>query len=108
MPKKARRQALRSAVLGKLLDGEVALIEGASLEEPRTKAFARAFDALEVKGSALVVIPGEDVVLRKSARNLAHARVRAAADVNAYDVVRHERLVLTKEGFDRLVERLGE
>ncbi len=106
LPKKARRQALRSAVLGKLRDGEVALLAGAKLEAPRTKAFARAFEALGVDGSALVVLPEGAEVLRKSARNLARTRVCSAGNLNAYEVVRHERLVLTVEGFSELAERL--
>ena len=107
MPKKARRQALCSALLGKLRDGEVALIEAADLDTPKTKPFAEAFAKLGIAGSALVVLPREADVLYKSARNLARTRVKAAADVNAYDIVRHQRLVLTKDALDRLVERVG-
>jgi large subunit ribosomal protein L4 len=107
MPKKARRQALCSAVLGKLRDGEVALIDGAGLDAPKTKAFAQAFSTLGIDGSAIVVLPREAEVLRKSARNLAQTRVKAAGDLNAYDVVRHQRLILTQDALDRLVERVG-
>lgn len=107
MPRKALVQALRSALLGKLKDGEVAIIEGAKLAEPRTKAFVSAFAGLGVGGSALVVLPvGEDVLYR-SARNINRTRVRSAQDLNAYDVVTHERVIMTREGFDRLVERVG-
>jgi large subunit ribosomal protein L4 len=107
LPKKALRQALRSAVLGKLLDGEVALVEGMQLEAPRTKEVAKAFQGLSVTGSALVVLSEEQDVLYRSARNIARTRVRRADDLNAHDVVVHERLIFTDEAFDKLVERLG-
>ena len=106
MPRKALVQALRSAVLGKLRDGEVAMLEGAKFDEPKTKRISDAFAGLEVGGSALVVHAGDENLYR-SARNIARTRVRSADDLNAYDVVTHERLVFTRDGFDRLVERVG-
>lgn len=107
MPRKALRQALRSAVLGKLLDGEVDLLAGAALESPRTREFARAMTGLGIEGSALVVLRREDEVLMKSARNLARTRVRSAGDLNAYDVVSHDRLIFTQEAYEQLAERVG-
>ena len=109
MPRKALKQALRSAVLGKLLDGEVALFEGVDLDAPKTQAVAKALKGLEIGGSALVVHAGEekDDVLFRSTRNLARVGVCSAADLNAYDIVVHERLVFTDDGLRRLEERLG-
>jgi len=109
MPRKSLREALRSAILGKLLDGEVALVENLAISEPKTREMAKVLSGLSVSGSALVVHPGgegTDAIV-KSTRNLARTHIRAAGDLNAYDVVTHERLVLTKEGLDRLIERLG-
>ena len=109
MPRKALREALRSALLGKLLDGEVALVENMVIAEPKTKEIVKVLRGLEVDGSALVVHPGgegADAVV-KSTRNIARTRVRAASELNAYDVVTHERLVLTKDGLDQLIERVG-
>ena len=107
MPKKALKAALRSAVLGKLRDGEVTLIEGAEMDAPKTSVMARVFKDLEVTGTAVLVLPEHHEALLKSTRNLDRAAVRTAADLNAYDVVRHERVIFTREGFDKLVERVG-
>jgi large subunit ribosomal protein L4 len=107
MPRKALRQALRSAVLGKLRDGEVVVLEGAKLDAPKTSAIAKAFRGLGLTGSALVILPGGEDVLFRSARNLDRTHVRCAEDLNAYDVVTHDRLVFTTEGLGRLVERMG-
>jgi large subunit ribosomal protein L4 len=59
------------------------------------------------RGTTVVVLPDHDEVLFKSTRNIDRTLVRAADDLNAYDVVRHDRLVITRDGFDRLVERVG-
>ncbi len=107
MTRESLRQALRSAMLGKLRDGEVALVDGGRLEAPKTKEMAKAFKGLAIDGSALVVLPGSDLVLRKSSRNLDRTEVRSADDLNAYDVVSHDRVVFTRAGFDRLLERVG-
>lgn len=107
MPRKALRRALGSAILGKLRDGEVALIAGARLDEPKTSEMAKVFRGLSIDGSALVVLPSEDRVILKSARNLRKTEVRSAEDLNAYDVVMHDRLVFTEEGLGRLLERMG-
>ena len=107
MPKKALRQALRSAVLGKLLDGEVAFVDAAVFDEPRTKRVAEALQKLGVTGSALLVLPKDSQGLYKSARNIRGTRIRPAGELNAHDVVVHERLVFVKQGFDELVERVG-
>jgi len=107
MPRKALRAALRSAVLGKLRDGEVTFVEGAQMDAPKTKVMAKVIRDIEAAGSTLFVLPDRDENLFKSTRNIARTEVRTAADLNAYDVVRHDRLVFTRDGFDRLVERVG-
>jgi large subunit ribosomal protein L4 len=107
MPRKALRAALRSALLGKLRDGEVAFMDNVKMSEPKTSVMVKAFNGLGVGGSALLVLPELDEVVFKSTRNIRQAAVRTAADLNAYDVVRHKQLIFTREGFDRLVERVG-
>ena len=107
MPRKALRAALRSALLGKLRDGEVAILEGAQMDAPKTKVMAGVLKGIEGSGTTLFVLPEHDANLFKSTRNIARTEVRVEADLNAYDVVRHDRLVFTRDGFDRLVERVG-
>ena len=107
LPKKALRQALRSAVLGKLLDGEVAMVSGVQMEAPKTREFAKVMQGLEVSGSSLVVLSDDQDVVFRSARNLARTRVRQADDLNAHDVVTHRRVIFTDEGFERLLKRVG-
>lgn len=104
MPRKALRAAVRSAILGKFLDGEVKAMEGVSLEKPSTKRIAAAFKALEIAGSTLMIVPERDDVLFRSARNIDGTTVRTAAEVNAYDLLAHRNVVLVNGALDPLLK----
>ena len=105
MPLKARRQALQSALLAKIKDAEAIILEGLSFEAPRTKTMRRVLDALGITSSFLLALGRQDPNTYLSARNIPGALVRPVADLNAYDVVRQHRLILTPEALDTIVAR---
>ncbi len=107
MPRKALRAAVRSALLGKFLDGEVVAMDGVALEAPSTKRMAAALKALGMKRTTLLVTPAHDPVVFRSARNIAGVSVRAAAEVNAYDLLAHRNVVLVNGAFDALMKASG-
>ena len=65
------------------------------------------FAALGIDRTCLIVLPERDENVWKSARNLPGATVRAASDVNAYDVLSHRTLLVTPRSFEMLKERCG-
>jgi len=107
MPRKALRAATRSALLGKLLDDEVKVLEGVSLEAPSTRKVAAALKPLGLAGSTLFVTPEADGPFFRSARNLAGATVRRAAEVNAYDLLAHRNVVLVNGALEALLKAAG-
>lgn len=107
MPRKALRAAVRSALLGKLLDGEVRAVEGLSLDAPSTKKVATAVRALGLAGTTLFVTPARDDAFWRSARNLAGASVRPAAEVNAYDLLAHRNVVMVNGALEALTAAAG-
>jgi large subunit ribosomal protein L4 len=107
MPRKALRAAVRSALLGKILDSEVSALDGVALDVPSTKKVAAALKALGLRGSTLLVTPAHDPILHRSARNIEGATVRAAAEVNAHDVLAHRNLVLVNGALETLVRAVG-
>jgi len=107
MPKKAKTEALRTALLAKLKDNEVFFIKGLAPDKPSTKAASAALAKLQIKGSTLVVLPGHDPVLYKSFRNISRVMVIPAGDVNSYHLLRNRNTVLLGDAFDRMKERLG-
>ncbi|MFO8013360.1 MAG: 50S ribosomal protein L4 [Phycisphaerae bacterium] len=104
MPRKVRRRALDSALLARLRDEEVLVLDGLDLAEPKTREVARALDAIGVDRSCVLAVQPGDDVLYKSARNLPRTRVRRVADLNAYEVLWPARLVFTRPAFEALLE----
>ncbi len=104
MPRKMRRRALDSALLARLRDGEVLVLDGLDLAEPKTREVARALEALGVERSRLLAIQPGDEVLYKSARNLPRTRIRRVTDLNAYDVLWPARVVFTRPAFEALLD----
>ena len=108
LPKKMRRAALRSALSLRLREQALAVVDALALEAPRTKLLVEALAGLGLGGSVLVVIEAADRNLELAARNLPRVDVLRAEGLNVYDVLRHERLLLTQGALARVQERLGE
>jgi large subunit ribosomal protein L4 len=100
-----RRQALASALAGKLRDGEVRLLEELVLEEPRTRVMADLLGRLGCLESCLLVVPGYDAAVVKSVRNLPAVDLREAREVNAYDLLRRRDVIFVGESLQRVMER---
>jgi len=107
LPKRARRQALLAAVSAKAKDGMITVFDQLAMEKPSTKQFAQVVTAVAGGGTALVVIAAPDKMIQLSARNLSTVRVIVARNLNVYDVVKHEHLVLTKDALASLEEVLA-
>lgn len=99
MPKKMRRKANRNALLSKLVDNEVRIVDGLKLSEPRTKDFHALLSALKVDRTAVVALSGnEDQArnVRLSARNIDGVRLIRVDQLTAYEMLNHRYLVIGK------------
>ncbi len=106
VPKTVRRQALCGALTAKAQAGAVRLLESLSLEKPSSKAMRGLLKSVGAQGRALVVLPGRDEVVEKSARNLPGVRVLTVQGLNVYDILKADTLILTPEGVHTLQEVL--
>ena len=105
MPKKARRAALRSAVLSKFRDGEVAIADGWPTE-PSTKSAVAILQALGFAGeSVLVVTHDRDTNLYRSLRNVPRVDVQVVSDLCARQVLLRKHMVLTPSALESLQQR---
>jgi len=105
MPKKSRRLALKSALLSKFQDEEVVSFTGFELSEPRTKAVAGFLGKAGLAGeSVLFVVNEHDETALKSVRNIPKVSLMRLSDLNAYEVLRHKRVVFEKGALERLAE----
>jgi len=102
MTRSTKKAALRSAILSKFLDGEVVVLREFSLPEPKTGLAAKVLTSAGVKERCLLVVAQPDANLWRAVRNIPLVRMSALADLNAYDVMRAHKLVLTKGALEAL------
>jgi len=107
MPRKALRVALRSALFGKLRDGEVSLLSSIDFEKPSSKQARGVLQALGVDGSCCVVLDKADPLVWKSFRNFPRVAVKVAKDLNAFDVCYYRRLLMTPGALEELKAKVG-
>ena len=106
MPRKARKEALLSALSLKNRDGKIIVVDKLELEEAKTKLMAKALAELKVT-SALIVIPQPDEKIERSSRNIPALKVLRVEGLNVYDLLRYEHLILTEGALKLLEERLA-
>lgn len=106
MPRKAVRAATRSAYLAKLQDGQVTVVDELTAPQPKTREMAATLAALSIQRSCLIAIEAPDANLWKSGRNLPGVAVKPVGDINAYDLLRSQRLLITRGALDKLLETL--
>jgi large subunit ribosomal protein L4 len=107
MPKKMRQGALRSALSERVREGNVFVVEGWSLDKPKTKDFATSLGKLGLAGKTLIVDSLDNDNLLLSARNLRTAKVVNSFGLNIYDLLYHDQLVLSRGAADELERLLG-
>jgi Ribosomal protein L4 len=100
--RKARKVALQSAILSRLIDNEVVLIDRLELDSPSTKKLASILKCLRIGESCLIVMQEFDETIWKSSRNIYNVKFRVASDLNAYDVVKYKKLLIVKDVLENL------
>ena len=105
LPKKMRRLAIRSALSGKVADGQLHVVDKIGFKRPRTKDVIRILNNVGIERSALIVTGEPDRSVLISARNRPKTKVLPAAYLNVVDMLTHRDLLLT-EGAVRAVEGL--
>ncbi len=107
MPTKQRRVALRSALLGKLNDGEVVIADFGEFQAPSAKSARKILSDLGSPRRALVVLTDRNEAVWKSFRNFPGVTVRPAVDLCAHDVVAGGTVIAERAAMDALAQRVG-
>jgi len=94
LPKKMRRKANRNALLAKLLDNEVRVLDAFTLSSPKTKDFTGVLEALKVDRSALVAAPVDGENIRKAGRNVAEGTVCRPDQLTCFEMLNHRYVVI--------------
>ncbi|MEP7212827.1 MAG: 50S ribosomal protein L4 [Acidobacteriota bacterium] len=111
MPKKMRRGALRSALSERVREGNVIIIDAFEFATPRTKDFLAAVGTLglienEKRAKTLVIDSLDNLNLILSSRNVEKTKVTNSFGLNIYDIIYHEKLLISKAAVEELNQLL--
>lgn len=105
IPKKMKRLALKSALVDKGVNESVVIVEGLQMEEPKTKRFNEFLGGVGLGGKKILFVVGSfDENIHKSVRNLPGVEFILSRDINAYEILRSDVLLFTKEALSSLEE----
>jgi large subunit ribosomal protein L4 len=111
MPKKMRRGALRSALSERLREGNIIVIDEITFKNPKTSEFLSTMEKLgfsrkEKPTKTLIIDSLDNANLVLSSRNVKKTKVTNSFGLNIYDIIYHEKLVLSKTAVEELNELL--
>ena len=104
---RTKQLALRKALTERLKAGDVLVVDDLKLSSPKTKDFVGVINALDLKGTTLVVSTGVDKNLTLASRNVADVALTTSDLLNTYDVLRPSKLLFTKSAFEKVEARLN-
>jgi large subunit ribosomal protein L4 len=106
LPRKALQVATRMAIASRIADDEVTLIDNLAFEQPKTRDMVAVLKALKLTDTSLLVaVPGYDLNVYKSIRNLAGVSVVPVTELNALNVLSPKRLLMTTSALDAFREK---
>ncbi len=104
LPKKVRRLAMKSALSSKVIDNSIIVLDQLTMDEPKTKAFERILDSLNIDNGTLVVTTNDNNNVSKSARNIPGVKSVKVDFINVYDLLKYDTLLITQDAVARIEE----
>lgn len=104
LPKKVKRLAMKSVLSSKVASGELVVVENIDLETPKTKEALKVLSNFELGRKALIVTVGKNENLVNGTKNLSNVNTIVFENLNVYDILNHESLVLTREALEKVEE----
>ena len=106
--KKVKSLALRKALSERLKSGDVVLVDDLKISTAKTKNFVAVLQALGLDGNTnLVVVGSADKSAYLASRNVSGVELKTADLVNTYDLLKYDKLVFTKSGFEAVEARIA-
>ena len=107
MPRKMRRQALRSALSVKASESQVKVLDAFEMGEPKTKELLRILEGLGVGSSVLILLPQSDKVILRSVNNLPKVRTLVAQYLNVRDLLQYDYILMPLASLEVIEGILG-
>ncbi len=103
MPQQMKRAARNSALLAKLKDNQVAVIDPITLDGPKTKVIAAMLKAVGAQEGCVIATEGLNETLWKSGRNIPRTEIRQAHELSAYDLLRRRKVLFTRAALEAVL-----
>jgi len=107
MPRKMRRQALRSALSVKASGAQVMVLDAFDMSEPKTKEVLGILQNLGIDSSALILLPQRDEAILRSVRNLPEVRTLVAQYLNVRDLLKYDYILMPLASLEVIEGILG-
>ena len=102
--KKERRLAIKSLLSSKVLENELTVVDKLELKEIKTKTMVKALSDLKVEGKTLIVLPENNKNVLMSARNIEGVKTITLNNINVFDLLKYNNLVLPLETVKKIEE----
>lgn len=104
VPKSMRRVAMLSALTSKVVDNEMIVLDNLELDAPKTKEIVKILAALKADKKTLIVTAESNENIYKSARNIEGIAIIPVNNINVYDLLKYNNLVITKDAVSKIEE----
>ena len=102
LPKKMRKRAMCSAISERLREGNLVIVSELKFDSPKTRDFINTLGSLKLNGKTLIVDSLKNTNLMLASRNVQTTKVVNSYGVNIYDLVNHQKVVLTPKTVEEL------
>lgn len=102
--KKVKRLALKSALSSKTADSEIIVVDAITLDEYKTKVVVDMLAAIGADKKTLIVLPEVDKKVIKSASNIKGVKTAQVNELNVYDILNADKLVIVKDAVSKIEE----
>ena len=102
--KKEKRLAIKSVLSSKVIEKELTVVDKLELKEIKTKSMVKALTALKVEGKTLIIVPEKNTKVEMSARNIEGVKTITANNINVFDLLKYNNLILPVDTVKKLEE----
>ncbi len=107
LSKKSKKLAIKSVLTDRFKNKNIAVIDSILLDKPKTKDAAAMLKKLSLPNKTLFIISEKNPNFQLAVRNLPHVNVLLVDGLNVFDLLKHEKIVCTKDALQRIEERLN-
>ena len=102
--KKEKSLAIKSLLSSKVIENELTVVDKLELKEIKTKTMVKALEDLKVQGKALIILPEKNKEIQYSSRNIEGVKTIVANNINVYDLLKYNKLILPLETVKKIEE----